>query len=88
MTSVVMPSGVELMGLGDESRCMQCHQGRASSVSVNAGFEEAGLAGEEDLDTVSEEIGFSNIHYYAAAATQYGTAAMGGYEYDGKMYPN
>ena len=57
MTSVVMPSGVELMGLGDESRCIQCHQGRASTVSVNAGLEEAGLAGEDDLDTVSEEIG-------------------------------
>ncbi len=86
MTSVVMPSGVELLGLGDESRCMQCHQGRASTVSVNAGFEEAGLAGEENLDTVSEEVGFSNIHYYAAAATQFGTLAMGGYEYDGKSY--
>ncbi len=86
MTSVVMPSGIELMGLGDESRCIQCHQGRNSTVQVNAGFEEAGLAGAENLDTVSEEIGFSNIHYYAAAATQFGTAAMGGYEYDGKTY--
>ncbi|NCF68196.1 MAG: hypothetical protein GWP61_19710 [Chloroflexi bacterium] len=86
MTSVVMPSGIELMGLGDESRCMQCHQGRHSTVSVNAGIEEAGLAGEADLDTVSEDLGFSNIHYYAAAATQYGTLAKGGYEYDGKTY--
>lgn len=86
MTSVVMPSGVELMGLGDESRCIQCHQGRNSTVSVNAGIEEAGLAGEADLDTVSEDLGFSNIHYYAAAATQFGTAALGGYEYDGKSY--
>ncbi len=86
MTSVVMPSGVELMGLGDESRCMQCHQGRHSTVSVNASIEEAGLAGEENLDTVGEDLGFSNIHYYAAAATQYGTLAMGGYEYDGKTY--
>ena len=86
MTSVVMPSGIELMGLGDESRCMQCHQGRASTVSVNAGIEEAGLADEADLDTVSEDVGFSNIHYYAAAATQFGTLAKGGYEYDGKTY--
>ena len=43
MTSVVMPSGIEVMGLGDESRCMQCHQGRASTVSVNTGIEEAGF---------------------------------------------
>ena len=84
MTSVVMPSGVEITGLGDESRCMQCHQGRHSTVSVNAGIEEAGLT--DNVDAVSEDLGFSNIHYFAAAATQYGTVAMGGYEYDGKAY--
>jgi hypothetical protein len=84
MTSVLMPSGVELMGLGDESRCMQCHQGRHSTVSVNASIEEAGLT--DSPDETSEDLGFSNIHYYAAAATQYGTMAKGGYEYDGKVY--
>ncbi|MBC8331728.1 MAG: hypothetical protein H8E28_07080 [Anaerolineae bacterium] len=83
-TSVVMPSGVELLGLGDEARCMECHQGRASTVSVNAKFEELGLV--EDVDTVSEDLGFINIHYFAAAATKYGTLAMGGYQYDGKTY--
>ena len=85
LDSVTFPSGVEVMDLGPEARCMQCHQGRASTVSVNQGFVDAGL-GEGDEDTVSEEVGFSNIHYYAAAATQYGTVAMGGYEYDGKAY--
>ena len=84
MDSVVMPSGIELMGLGDESRCMQCHQGRHSTVSVNASIEDAGLT--DSPDEVSEDLGFSNIHYYAAAATQYGTMAKGGYEYDGKVY--
>jgi len=79
-TSVVMPSGLELTDLGDESRCMECHQGRESSVSVNAAIE--GL----DVDTVSEDLGFRNIHYYAAAATKYGTLAKGGYEYEGKSY--
>ncbi len=83
MTSVVMPSGVELTGLGDEARCMQCHQGRASVNSVNGAIEEAGLA---DDDTASEELGFINIHYYAAAATMYGGEAQGGYQYEGKMY--
>jgi hypothetical protein len=82
MDSVVMPSGVELTGLGDESRCMQCHQGRASTIDVNNAIEEAGV----DMDTVSEDLGFINIHYFAAAATQYGTEAKGGYEYDGKSY--
>ena len=41
---------------------------------VNAAIEEAGV----DDDTVSEDLGFANIHYYAAAATKYGTEANGG----------
>lgn len=84
MDSVLMPSGVELTGLGDESRCMQCHQGRHSKVSVDAAIEEAG--GAEDPDAVLPDLGFANIHYFAAAATKYGTLAMGGYQYDGKTY--
>lgn len=86
LTSVVFPSGVEVGGLGPEARCMQCHQGRHSTVSVNASIENAGLDPMADLDTVSPDLGFSNIHYYAAAATQYGTIAKGGYEYEGKSY--
>ncbi len=82
MDSVVMPSGIEITGLGDEARCMQCHQGRTSTISVNADIEELGL----DDDEISEELGFQNIHYYAAAATKYGTEAKGGYEYDGNTY--
>jgi hypothetical protein len=82
-TSVVMPSGIELTGLGDESRCMECHQGRESTVSVNAYIEESGVT---DEDTVSADLGFRNIHYFAAAATKYGTLAKGGYEYEGKAY--
>ncbi len=84
-TSVVFPSGVEIMNLGGEARCMECHQGRSSKLTVDASIENAGLA-PEDLDTVSPDLGFTNIHYYAAAATQYGKLAMGGYEYDGKSY--
>jgi hypothetical protein len=85
LTSVVFPSGAEIAGLGAEARCMQCHQGRASTETVNQGIADAGL-GEGDEDVVSEDVGFTNIHYFAAAATQYGTLAMGGYEYDGKAY--
>ncbi len=83
-TSVVFPSGIELTNLGDEARCMECHQGRASAVSVDQRIADAGLT--DDLDTVSEDMGFTNIHYYAAAATQYGTLAKGGYEYGGLAY--
>ena len=84
MDSVTFPSGIEVTGLGDESRCMQCHQGRHSTVSVNQSIVDAGLT--EDVDAISEDLGFSNIHYYAAAATQFGTVVQGGYQYDGKTY--
>jgi hypothetical protein len=83
-TSVVFPSGVEITGLGAEAICMECHQGRASKVQVDASLEELGLT--EDLDTVNPDLSFINIHYYPAGATLYGTQAMGGYQYDGKTY--
>ncbi len=83
LTSVTFPSGLEVTGLGDEARCMQCHQGRASKATVDASIESAGLT---DMDTVSDDLGFTNIHYFAAAATRYGTWAMGGYEYEGQPY--
>lgn len=81
MTSVTFPSGLTVTGLGDESRCMQCHQGRESTVSVNEAT--ASLA---DLDAPSADLGFINIHYFAAGATLYGTQAQGGYQYDGQSY--
>ena len=83
-TSVMFPSGIEITNLGDEARCMECHQGRASTVSVDQRIADAGLT--EAVDTVSEDLGFTNIHYYAAAATQFGTLAKGGYEYMGQPY--
>jgi len=81
---VTFPSGSEITGLGAEARCMVCHQGRASKVQVDESIEAAGLL--EDVDGTSEDLGFINIHYYAAGATLYGTAAKGGYEYEGKSY--
>ena len=78
MDSVVFPSGVEVAGLGDEARCMQCHQGRASKASVDSAIADAGL--DENPDGTSEDLGFINIHYYPAAATKFGGIVMGGYQ--------
>ncbi|MBD3308402.1 hypothetical protein GF339_18365, partial [candidate division KSB3 bacterium] len=83
MDSVVMPSGLEITGLGEEARCMQCHQGQASKFTVDAAIDNVNLP---DPDTVSPDLEFVNIHYYAAVATKYGTMAKSGYEYDGKTY--
>ncbi|MBI1297174.1 hypothetical protein GC175_19670 [bacterium] len=83
--SVVMPSGAVLSNLGPEARCMECHQGRASMVSITGALERVG-ATADDMDTVFPDLSFINIHYYAAAATKYGTIAKGGFEYPGQMY--
>lgn len=82
-TSVTFPSGALVENLGPESLCMECHQGRESTTRVNSHIATAGV---EDDDTVSTKLSFRNIHYYAAAATQFGTVAKGGYEYTGKSY--
>ncbi len=83
LTSVRFPSGVELGLLESANRCAECHQGRASKVSVDTAIRNANLA---DVDTVSTSLTFVNIHYYAAAATLYGSQAKGGYEYEGMAY--
>ncbi|MBE0703676.1 MAG: hypothetical protein IH582_10975, partial [Afipia sp.] len=86
LTSVTFPSGAVIdMPDGSRSgRCMVCHQGRASTDTVNAALEDLGLT--EDLNTPNEELGFINVHYYAAAASLFGSEARGGYQYDGLIY--
>jgi len=83
MTSVTFPSGEEVTGLGAEARCIQCHQGRESTVSVNTAITDAAPA---DDDTVSDALGFLNVHYFAAGATLFGDQAKGAYQYDGMAY--
>jgi len=84
LTTVTFPSGVTIEDVGSSARCMQCHQGRASTDSVNASIEQAGLT--DSPNTVSADLRFINVHYYAAAATLFGGEARGGYQYDGKFY--
>ena len=92
LSTVTMPSGVVINNLGPEARCMTCHQGRASKKTVD---DQIATFKADDVDKVVAPIkdgdkttnfGFINIHYYAAAATLYGSQAHGGYEYDGKTY--
>jgi hypothetical protein len=84
LSSVTFPSGAEITDIGESARCMVCHQGRASTVSVNTALEEAGVM--EDLNQVSADLSFINIHYYAAAASLYGSEVHGGYEFEGQSY--
>ncbi|MBL8055098.1 MAG: hypothetical protein JNK29_00295 [Anaerolineales bacterium] len=99
MTSVAFPGknedgeAIVVSGLGDAARCMQCHQGRESKASVDGQIErfavtdvDAVVAPIKDQNGNEVKFGFRNVHYFAAAATLYGTQVKGGYEYDGKAY--
>ncbi|MCA9603913.1 MAG: hypothetical protein KC417_17900, partial [Myxococcales bacterium] len=80
---VTFPSGATVDGLGVEARCMVCHQGRSSGLEVDQQIMDAAPAND---DTPSEGLGFTNIHYYPAAATLFAGQAHGGYEYANETY--
>ena len=84
LSEVTFPSGAVVSGLGPEARCMVCHQGRASGSTVDQAIATNALT--DTLDTVSDKLSFINMHYFTAAATQYGSVAMGGYQYAGNEY--
>ena len=83
LDAVTFPSGEVVENLGASARCMTCHQGRSSSDTVEQAITDAAVA---DDDTVSADLGFINIHYYAAGATLMAGLARGGYQYDGQIY--
>jgi hypothetical protein len=82
VTEVEFPSGatVSLEDL-DSNLCLNCHQGRAWSGTVDAATE--GL----DADAVPEDaLRFTNIHYFAAGATLFGDEVKGAYQYPDLEY--
>jgi hypothetical protein len=84
LDTVTFPSGAVVNNLGPEARCMVCHQGRASGSTVDQAIATNALT--DTLDTVSDKLSFINMHYFTAAATQYGSVAAGGYQYAGNTY--
>lgn len=81
--AVLFPSGKVVEGLGPEGVCLECHQGRAAKITIDTKIANSGVPND---DTSSTKLSFSNIHYFAAAASQFGTVVKGGYEYAGKEY--
>jgi mono/diheme cytochrome c family protein len=75
--SVEFPSGITItepaFSGNDSTVCMTCHQGRAWKGTVDNEI--------SNWDGVSE-FRFTNIHYFAAAASLFGHDVLGGYEYD------
>ncbi len=64
----------------DTNLCLNCHQGRESTVSVNRRI------GDAADNEVTEGLGFANVHYFAAGATLFGDEVKGAYQFDGKEY--
>ena len=81
-TMAMMPSGVTLEDLGPSANCMECHQGRASKVSL----QEALANSQADEDMVDSELSLPRLHNNPAGPTQFGTQALGGFEYEGQAY--
>ncbi|MCU0285126.1 MAG: polyheme membrane-associated cytochrome C [Acidobacteria bacterium] len=77
--TVTFPSGVVVSDLGNESICIQCHQGIACADTVNKAAD-----GLPD-DSPNAVLCFVNIHS-ASAAVVYGGLVRGGYQYIGKTY--
>lgn len=75
ISPVKFPSTLSVDLHDDSNLCMACHQGRASKSTVDAKAPNAFGA-----------YAFTNIHYFAAAASFFGTDTKGGYEYAGKTY--
>lgn len=80
LRDVPLPSGQFASMPKGSAICTVCHQGRTSTETVVAALE-----GRAE-DVVSADIAFINIHYAAAASTQLGSAARGGYQYPGLSY--
>jgi hypothetical protein len=78
---VTFPSGASV-GFEDPASnlCINCHQGRESTVSVNRAI------GDSPDDEVAEGLSFRNVHYFAAGATLFGSETQGAYQYDGQEY--
>ena len=80
LEKVLFPSGMSVSTAGKSAICTVCHQGRASTKTV-----EAAISGMED-DVISGDLGFINVHYAPSGASLMGSAVHGGFEYPGKNY--
>lgn len=80
LTAVPFPSGASITDMGSSAVCTVCHQGRASTQTV-----QSATAGLED-DVISGDLAFINIHYAASAASLFGTEVQGGFEYPDRVY--
>jgi hypothetical protein len=79
LEQITFPSGEIMTEASPSAICMVCHQGRASSDSVNARSQAVRM-------TQSMAISDSSTCTTRSAATMFGGTVRGGYQYEGKTY--
>lgn len=80
---VEFPSGAVVAFENIEANlCINCHQGRHSTIDLNAVITSSGAVDDE----VSESLTFSSPHFFAAGAVLFGTEVQGAYEYHNQTY--
>jgi hypothetical protein len=78
ISAVTINNGAEGTDAEDDSYvCMTCHQGRESTLTVDA-------ANPTPVDTFT--LSFKNVHYLSAGGTLYGNIAAVAYQYTAKTY--
>lgn len=80
VAEIKLPSGKPHAVMGVEAACMTCHQGRASSETI-----ERAVASKAE-DKIDSNLRFINPHYAIAAASLLGGTGALGYQYAGKEY--
>jgi hypothetical protein len=87
--SVVFPNGVSAnFSSASANLCLNCHQGRESSVSLEAVIAGAHVSDNKIARDASGKptLGFRNPHYFAAGASFFGGYVQGMAEFKGKKY--
>jgi len=82
LSTVTFPSGIKIRGVDEIVPCIECHQGRASGITIEQTLANLNLP---DEDTPSQELAFISSHAISAA-TPFGAEAGWAYEYAGKSY--
>jgi hypothetical protein len=78
IAAVTITNGAEGTEAEDDSYvCMTCHQGRESTLTVDA---------FNPVPVATFTLSFRNVHYLPAGGTQYGNVAAVAYQYAGKTY--
>jgi hypothetical protein len=101
VTSVPFPSGAQLtfstekddkgnLKPVDSNLCLECHQGRESTLSMNNAINSAKPKSDDEVtmkaDGTTPALAFKNIHYFAAGATLFGDSAKAAYQYADQKY--